>query len=157
MVPVVPMQTQDDVFCPPSSADNCTELPLPGDPMCNSLSPSHHVSWGGFAAMGLPPPKTDGARCPETPTDSADLASFPSSFAEVVNILTLAAIWPPVGPLPQDLRSTSECLGSDSHLLGWLLPIPGLPGIPGDKGSRQERQWEVERGYWPLPQAALTS
>lgn len=39
--------------------------------------------------MGLPPPKTDGARCPETPTDSAD-------FAEVVNILTLTAIWPPV-------------------------------------------------------------
>lgn len=106
--------------------------------------------------MGLPPTKTDGARCPETPTDSADLASLPSSFAEVVNILTLAAIWPPVVPLPQDLRSTSECLGG-SHLLGWLLPTPGLPGIPGDKGSRQERQWEVERGHWPLPQAALTS
>ena len=142
---------------PPSSADNCTQFPLPGDPMRNSLSPSHHVSWGGFAAMGVPPTKTNGARCPETPTDSADLASLPSSFAQVVNILTLAAIWPPAVPLPQDLRSTSECLGSGSHLLGWLLPIPGLPGIPRDKGSRQERQWEVERGHWSLPQAALTS
>lgn len=119
LVPVVTMQTQDYVVSrPPSSADNCTELPLPGDPMCNSLSPSHHVSRGGFAAMGLPPPKTDGARCPETPTDSADLASFPSFFAEVVNILTLTAIWSPVVPLSQDLRSTSECLGSCSHLPG---------------------------------------
>lgn len=90
--------------------------------------------------MGLSPTKTDGAGCPETPTDSADFASLPSSFAEVVNTLTLAAIWLPVVPLPQDLRSTSECLSSGSHLLGWLLPIPGLPGIPGDKGSRQERQ-----------------
>lgn len=99
--------------------------------------------------MGLPPPKTDGARCPETPTDSADLASFPSSFAEVVNILTLAAIWPPVGPLPQDLRSTSECLGSGSHLLGWLLLDYLAFQKTRVRGRRGNGKWKEATGHCP--------